>query len=87
MAVAAYSVKGKQRQGIRQARHELFRIHFPSEELDTLKTEPKWAKAFAVKLSDLTERLRLIDRYERRALSRRKFAIRELDAVRRQTGA
>jgi hypothetical protein len=66
---------------IRQASHELFRMYLPSEEKYALKTEPKRAKEFAIELLDLTERLTLIDRYERRALSRRKCAARRLDAV------
>ena len=45
--------------------------------------EPGQAKQFAIELLNLIKQLELIMRYERRALSRRKFDIRELDALRR----
>jgi hypothetical protein len=43
---------------------------------------PQGSKKFMYILADLSKRLSAMDRYERRALSRRKFAIRELDALR-----
>jgi hypothetical protein len=47
--------------------------------------KPQGAEKFAYILSDLAPKLAAIDRYERRALSRRRFAIRDFDAARRTT--
>jgi hypothetical protein len=48
-----------------------------------LNWKPQGAEKLAYILRDLTEKLVALDRYERRALSRRKFAIREFDALQR----
>jgi 3-methyladenine DNA glycosylase/8-oxoguanine DNA glycosylase len=50
-----------------------------------LPKPPDRTKEILDTLADLTNQLSAMDRYERRALSRRKFAIRELDALRRVT--
>lgn len=68
-----------------QARQRFLTLHLPSQEMETFQIDPKCVKEAAVKLSDLSAKLDLIDRYERRALSRRKFAVREFDALRRGT--
>jgi hypothetical protein len=50
-----------------------------------LTSTPQGPEKFALILSQEAKRLLVFDRYERRALSRFKFAIREFDAARRQT--
>ena len=61
----------------------------PNFELPKLLKDPIYpldgAKKVAAKLSEMTGKLAALDRYERRALSRRKFAIREFDNERQSS--
>lgn len=49
-----------------------------------LEEKPEGPNKFATILAQEGRRLLVMDRYERRALSRRKFAIRALDEARRR---
>lgn len=49
---------------------------------EAFEWKPQGAEKFAYILRDLTKQLAALDRYERRVLSRRKFAIRKLDVLR-----
>ena len=53
----------------------------PDEMIKVLLPEPEGPNKYVTILCDMTKRLAALDRYERRALSRRKFAIRAFDAA------
>jgi hypothetical protein len=55
--------------------------------VDYVTTMPEGPEKLATILSAEVRQLSVMDRYERRALSRRKFAIRAFDAARRQTAS
>jgi hypothetical protein len=56
--------------------------NIPEEEARLLASKPEGPNKFTAILTDIAQRLPALDRYERRALSRRKFAIRAFDAAR-----
>jgi hypothetical protein len=62
-----------------------FDLRMPMSEIvmEFLRSKPEGANKFATILADKTRQLLALDRYERRALSRRKFAVRAFDAARR----
>ena len=55
----------------------------PPDIVEELKIVPEGLRKVLFVLSDLAKELAAMDRYERRALSRRKFAIRDFDNARR----
>ena len=55
----------------------------PPDIVEELKITPEGLRKVLFVLSDLAKDLAAMDRYERRALSRRKFAIRDFDNARR----
>jgi hypothetical protein len=66
---------------IRILRHSDLDTPMPDNMMEVLNSKPEGPYKFATILADKTRQLLALDRYERRALSRRKFAIRAFDAA------
>jgi hypothetical protein len=56
-------------------------VALPQDMRDAIEVKPQGAEKLALVLSDASAKLTRMDRYERRALWRRKYAIREFDAA------
>jgi hypothetical protein len=67
---------------IRHAQRFDLRRPMPANVTQFLNSKPEGPYKFVTILADKTRQLLALDRYERRALSRRKFAIRAFDAAR-----
>jgi hypothetical protein len=59
--------------------------HIPEHELRFVRSTPERPQKFTTIMNEFAKQLAALDRYERRALARRKFAIRAFDAARAQT--
>jgi hypothetical protein len=59
-------------------------LALPQDMREAIEVKPQGAEKLALILSDASAELARMDRYERRALWRRKFAIREFDAAREE---
>jgi len=57
-------------------------VALPPDMREAIEVKPQGAEKLALILSDASAELARMDRYERRALWRRKYAIREFDAAR-----
>src|SRR5258708_6946683 len=62
-------------------------VALPQDMRDAIEVKPLGAEKLALILSDASAELARMDRYERRALWRRKYAIREFDAARAAVAA
>ena len=69
---------------LRYARRSDLNKPLPDEVMEFLSSKPEGPNKFAAILADKARQLLALDRYERRAVSRRKFAIRAFDAARRR---
>jgi hypothetical protein len=69
---------------LRYARRFDLSMPMPDNVMEFLSSKPQGPYKFATILVDKALQLLALDRYERRALSRRKFAIRAFDAARRR---
>jgi len=69
---------------VRILRRSDLNMPMPDEVMEFLSSKPKGPNKFTTIVVDKARQLLALDRYERRALSRRKFAIRAFDVARRR---